>query len=96
MNNFCWGELHMFTNNITLVPIHSDDEELVRKCREIWDKITELIGINNPTDFVVTTLYDDDEDEFILLKIQALLEINIEMILYLFFIMSLMNSLKHH
>ena len=96
MNNFCWGELHMFTNNITLVPIHSDDEELVRKCREIWDKITELIGINNPTDFVVTTLHDDDEDEFILLKIQALLEINIEMILYLFFIMSLMNSLKHH
>ena len=96
MNNFCWGELHMFTNNITLVPIHSDDEELVRKCREIWDKITELIGINNPTDVVVTTLYDDDEDEFIMLKIQALLEINIEMILYLFFIMSLMNSLKHH
>ena len=96
MNNFCWGELHMFTNNITLVPIHSDDEELVRKCREIWDKITELIGINNPTDFVVTTFYDDDEDEFIMLKIQALLEINIEMILYLFFIMSLMNSLKHH
>ena len=84
MNNFCWGELHMFTNNITLVPIHSDDEELVRKCREIWDKITELIGINNPTDFVVTTFYDDDEDEFIMLKIQALLEINIEMILYLF------------
>ena len=86
----------MFTNKITLVPIHSDDEELFRKFREIWDKITELIGINNPTDFVVTTFYDDDEDEFIMLKIQALLEINIEMILYLFFIMSLMNSLKHH
>ena len=96
MNNFCWGELHMFTNNITLVPIQSDDEELFRKCREIWDKITELTGINNPIDFVETTLYDDDEDEFIMLKIQALLEINIEMILYLFFIMSLMNSLKHH
>ena len=96
MNNFCWGELHMFTNNITLVPIQSDDEELFRKCREIWDKITELTGINNPIDFVETTLYDDDEDEFIMLKIQALLEINIEMILYLFFIMSLVNSLKHH
>ena len=74
----------MFTNKITLVPIHSDDEELFRNFREIWDKITELIGINNPTDFVVTTFYDDDEDEFIMLKIQALLEINIEMILYLF------------
>ena len=66
----------MFTNKITLVPIHSDDEELFRKFREIWDKITELIGINNPTDFVETTLYDDDddddddEDEFIMLEIE--------------------------
>ena len=61
----------MFTNKITLVPIHSDDEELFRNFREIWDKITELIGINNPTDFVETTLYDDDdEDEFIMLEIE--------------------------
>ena len=66
----------MFTNKITLVPIHSDDEELFRKFREIWDKITELIDINNPTDFVETTLYDDDddddddEDEFIMLEIE--------------------------
>ena len=67
INNFCWGQLHIFTNNITLVPIHSDDEELFRKCR------TELIGINNPTDFVETTSYDDDQDKFIMLKIQALL-----------------------
>ena len=60
----------------------------------MWNKITELIGINNPTDFVETILYDDDKDEFIMLKIekiQAPLEINIEMILHLFFIMSLMN-----
>ena len=94
INNFCWGELQMFTNNITLEPIHSDDKELFRKCWEIWNKITELIGINNPTDFVETILYDDDKDEFIMLKIekiQAPLEINIEMILHLFFIMSLMN-----
>ena len=27
--------------------IESDDKELFRKCREIWNKITELIGINN-------------------------------------------------
>ena len=32
INNFCWGELQMFTNNITLEPIHSDDKELFRKC----------------------------------------------------------------
>ena len=99
INNFCWGKLQMFTNNITLEPIHSDDKELFRKCWEIWNKITELIGINNPTDFVETFLYDDDKNEFIMLKIEKIqepLEINIEMILYLLFIMSLMNSLKHH
>ena len=62
LNNFCRGQLHMFTNNITLVPIHSDDKELFRKCREIWNKITELIDINNAEDFVETTL--DDGDEF--------------------------------
>ena len=42
--------------------IHSDDKELFRKCREIWNKITELIGINNE-DFVETTL--DDGDKYI-------------------------------
>ena len=67
IKNFYFGELHMFTNNITLMPIHSDDKELFRKCREIWNKITELIGINDIPDSVETTLDDDDDDdEFIL------------------------------
>ena len=34
------------------MPIYSDDKELFRKCREIWNKINELIGINDPIDFV--------------------------------------------
>ena len=59
----------MFTSNITLARIHSDDKELFRKCREIWNKITELIGIDDPTDFVETTL-DDNEDEFIMLEVE--------------------------
>ena len=59
----------MFTSNITVMPIHSDDKELFRKCREIWNKINELIGINDPRDFVETTL-DDDEDEFIMLDVE--------------------------
>ena len=54
----------MFTNNITVTPIHRDDKELFRKCREIWNKITKLIGINNAPDFVETNL--DDGDEFIM------------------------------
>ena len=68
IKNFSFGDLHMFTNNITLVPIYSNDKELFRKCREIWNKITELIGINNPRDFVETDL-DYDDDEFIMVDV---------------------------
>ena len=68
IKNFYFGELHMFANNTTLIPIHSDDKELFRKCREIWNKITELIGINNAPDFVETTL--DDGDEFIMKDVE--------------------------
>ena len=58
----------MLTNNITVMPIHSDDKELFRKCREILNKITELIGTNNSEDFVETTL--DNGDEFIMLEVE--------------------------
>ena len=61
------GELHIFTNSNRVIPIHSDDKELFRKCREIWNKITELIGINNAIDFVEITL--NDSDEFILVDV---------------------------
>ena len=59
----------MFTSNITLARIHSDDKELFRKCREIWNKINELIGINDPIDFAEATL-DNDADEFIMLEVE--------------------------
>ena len=51
------------------MPIHSDDKELFRKCREIWNKINELIGINDPIDFAEATL-DNDADEFIMLEVE--------------------------
>ena len=35
IKNFSFSELHMFASNNTAVPIHSDDRELFRKCREI-------------------------------------------------------------
>ena len=43
--------------------IHSDDKKLFRKCREISNKITELIGITNAENFVKTT--EDNGDECI-------------------------------
>ena len=66
IKDFSFGKLHMFTSNITLALIHSNDKELFRKCREIWNKITELIGIDNPTDFVET----DNADEFIMVDVE--------------------------
>ena len=39
--------------------IYNDDKEFFRKCIEIWDKIIELIGINNHTYFLKAN--GDDE-----------------------------------
>ena len=86
----------MLPNDITIILIHSDDKELFKKCREIWNKINELIGINDLANFVVTNL--DGRDDFIILKLEKkpLLEINMEMILPLFYILFLMIISKHH
>ena len=46
--------------------IYSDEKELFKKCREIWHKITKLIGINNALDFVKTNANDD---EFIMVDV---------------------------
>ena len=56
-----YGELKTFTNNDSVMFIHNDDRELFKKIREIWNKITKLIFINNAPDFVRTALDDDDE-----------------------------------
>ena len=64
-NNF-YGELHSLKNNITLMPIESNDKELLKKIREIWNKIIELIRINNAKDFVKNTI---DDDEFIMVDV---------------------------
>ena len=66
IKNF-YNELNTFANNNRVMFIYNDDKEFFRKCREIWNKITELIGINNAPDFVETTL--DDGDEFIMVDV---------------------------
>ena len=48
--------------------IESDDKELFKKFREIWNKIIELIGINNTKYFVKNTL-DNDADQFIMVDV---------------------------
>ena len=47
--------------------IQSDDKELFKKLRKIWNKIIELIGINNTKDFVKNAI--DDADEFIMVDV---------------------------
>ena len=54
----------MCTSYIALVPIESDDEEFFIKCREIQDKISELMDMYNHDDFV------EIRDEFIMLDIE--------------------------
>ena len=66
INNFC-DEIHKFKNNIALMSIQINDKEFFRKIREIWNKIIELIGINNAKDFVKYTI--DDADEFIMVDV---------------------------
>ena len=60
INDF-YNELNTFANNNRVMFIYNDYQEFFRKCREIWNKITELIGINNPRDFVETDSDYDDE-----------------------------------
>ena len=61
IRNF-YNKLNTFSNKNRVMFIYNDDKEFFRKCREIWNKIIELIGINNPIDFVNS---DDHDDEFI-------------------------------
>ena len=59
IHNF-YGKICTYTKNNRVMYIYSDDKELFRKCREIWNKITKLMGINNAPDFVKTNFYNDE------------------------------------
>ena len=53
-----YNELNTFANNNRLMLIYNDDKEFFRKYMEIWNKIIELIGINNPIAFVEADNHD--------------------------------------
>ena len=77
LKKFFFGELRTCTNNNRVMYVHNNDKKLFRKCREIWNRVAELIGINNAEDFVETAL--DDGDEIIALDVhKALLKVIIE------------------
>ena len=61
IKNF-YNELNTFANNNRVMFIYNDDKAFFRKCREIWKKIIELIGINSPIDFVDADELDDTDE----------------------------------
>ena len=67
VKNF-YNELYRFEDNNRVIFIYNDYKEFLKKCRQIWNKITESIGINDPRDFVVTDS-DYDDDEFIVVDV---------------------------
>ena len=58
INNF-YGKFHELGIDTKLMSIESNDKELFKKCREISNKITELIGINSAIDFVKNNMDDE-------------------------------------
>ena len=61
--NNSFSEINTLANNNRVKFIYNDDKEFFRKCIEIWDKIIELIGINNHIYFLKA---DDDDELFIM------------------------------
>ena len=62
IKNF-YNELNTFANNNRVMLIYNSDKDFFRKCIEIWNKIIELIGTNNPIDFVEA----DDHDKLFIM-----------------------------
>ena len=61
--NNSYNEINTLVNNNRVMFIYNDDKEFFRKCIEIWDKIIELIGINNHIYFLKA---NDDYELFII------------------------------
>ena len=70
INNFSLSELDIFPWTIedatAQIDIGSNDGKFFIKCKEIWNKINELMDIDNPNDFVEIDYYG----EFIILDVE--------------------------
>ena len=58
-------EIHDHNKDGKVIYIENSDDGFFQTIKEIWNRITELIGIKNAPDFVQNNLYDE---EYIKLK----------------------------
>ena len=54
-------EIHDSNNGDGIMYIENGDDGFFQTIREIWKKNTELMFIDNASDFIPTTLYDDEK-----------------------------------
>ena len=73
INNFYY-EIHDYNNGNEIIYIENSDKRFFETIREIWNKIIELININNAPNFVKYTLDDEEFIEADVLKIRVLLK----------------------
>ena len=65
--NNLYNEINTLENSNRVMFIYNNDKEFFRKCIKIWDKIIELIGINDHIHFLKV---DDDDELFIMADLQ--------------------------
>ena len=59
MKNFYY-EIHDHNKGGKIIYIENSDDGFFQTIREIWNRITKLIGIKNAPDFVQNNLYDEE------------------------------------
>ena len=59
MKNFYY-EIHDHNKGGKIIYIENSDDGFFQIIREIWNRITKLIGIKNAPDFVQNNLYDEE------------------------------------
>ena len=64
--NNSYNEINLFKKNNKIMRIYNNDKEFFTKCIKIWDRIIELIGINDHIHFLKL---DNDDGLFIMADI---------------------------
>ena len=64
--NNSYNEINVFKKNNKMMRIYNNDKEFFTKCIKIWDRIIELIGINDHIHFLKL---DNDDGLFIMADI---------------------------